>query len=259
MAAPLKPKRQITPMAPGGPPAAAKARTPQPPAAPEPRVVQEAVKVPVYEVDPLGKAKPVGADAAAPETFNLGPDASAETAPPSSGAAQEVKPPSKEAPAAPSYGISHAKPDTVVIYCSDPRFQGAFDEFIARELKLAKGTFVPIVIAGGGGVLARPHELPKEFKFVKERLELARDAFPTVRRAILINHEDCRYYDSLRSRIAGLVGPRLAAALTPREDLSGMVRIFTQLLAHLGFSVELYYARFADKEHTRVVFERIGG
>ena len=65
----------------------------------------------------------------------------------------------------PVYPIDHAAaPSAVVIYCSDPRFQTAFDNFIANDLHLAKGDFVPIVIAGGGGALARPHALPKEFK-----------------------------------------------------------------------------------------------
>ena len=148
--------------------------------------------------------------------------------------------------------------EAVVVYCSDPRFQGAFEEFVEKELGLARGTFVPIVVAGGGGVLARPHELPKEFKFIKERLELARDNFPSIRRVILIGHEDCRYYESLRSRLLGILGAKAAALVAPRGDLSAVAKLFQQLLAHLGMTVEMYYAKFADEGHTRVEFEKVG-
>ena len=40
-------------------------------------------------------------------------------------------------------------PQAVVVYCSAPRFQVAFDQFIEKELGLAKGEFIPLVIAGG--------------------------------------------------------------------------------------------------------------
>jgi hypothetical protein len=158
-----------------------------------------------------------------------------------------------------AYGVAHeVRPDTVVVYCSDPRFQKAFEQFISNELHLQSGTFIPIVIAGGAGALARPHELPKEFKFMKERLELAREYFPSVRRVVLISHEDCRYYESLKSKVFGLIGQRLATLIGPREDLSVVRTVFQHLLTDLGFSVELYYAKFADNTHTSVVFEKIG-
>jgi hypothetical protein len=159
----------------------------------------------------------------------------------------------------PVYPIDHeSAPETVVIYCSDPRFQTAFDSFIANDLHLAKGDFVPIVIAGGGGALARPHELPKEFKFIKERLELAREYFPSVRRVVLINHEDCRYYESLRGKVFGLIGARLSNLVGAREDLPTIATVFARFLTHLGLDVELYYAHFADGTHNEVVFERVG-
>ena len=98
-----------------------------------------------------------------------------------------------------------------MVYCGDPRFQEAFDGFIANELKLAKGQYIPLVVGGGAGVLAHPEKLPKEFKFMKERLELYSQAFHSIRRVILINHEDCKYYDSLKERVLGFVGAHAAA------------------------------------------------
>jgi len=37
-----------------------------------------------------------------------------------------------------------------------------------------------------------------------------------------------------------------------------VAKVFSRLLAHLGVTVELYYARFADDSHTKIVFEKLG-
>lgn len=153
--------------------------------------------------------------------------------------------------------ITNPKPEAIVVYCSDPRFQLAFDQFIEKELGLPKGAFLPLIIGGGAGVLGHPEQLPKEFKFLKERFELYRDVFPSLRRVVLINHEDCRYYEFLKRKLLGFLSPRFA--IPPehaRVDLSLVAKAVKHLLPHLGFATEFYYARFADTERTRVVFER---
>jgi hypothetical protein len=173
------------------------------------------------------------------------------------------EPPSGSEPAAShrTYAaLQDAKPDAIVIHCSDPRFQGAFEQFLAHELHLEQGDYIPIIVGGGGGVLAHPEQLPKEFKFLKDRLEHYRNVFPTVRRIILINHEGCRYYESLKVKTLAFLGSR--ATLSPdhaRADLGLVARVFQHLLRHLGYAVELYYARFTDPERSRIVFEKIGG
>lgn len=154
--------------------------------------------------------------------------------------------------------IQHPTPEAIVVYCSDPRFQIAFEEFVARELGLAKGKYLPLVVGGGAGVIGHPEQLPKEFKFMKERFELYRSLFPTIRRIVLINHEDCRYYTSLKTKLAGFFGPRFK--LLPefaRDDLSLVAKAFNHFLAHLGVTIELYYARFANPEHSKISFEKL--
>lgn len=151
-------------------------------------------------------------------------------------------------------------PDAIVIHCSDPRFQVAFEQFLAQELQLAKGEYVPIVVGGGAGVLGHPELLPKEFKFLRERLEHYRRVFPTARRIVLINHEGCRYYESLKSKTLAFLGQRLA--ISPehaREDLGLVARVFRTVLGHLGYTLELYYARFADADRSQILFEKVGG
>lgn len=155
--------------------------------------------------------------------------------------------------------VPDPKPSAVVIHCSDPRFQPAFQQFIQKELNLAPGQFIPIVVGGGAGVLGHPEQLPKEFKFLRERLEHYRRLFPTVRRIVLINHEGCRYYESLKSKTLAFLGQRLAPSPEhAREDLALVARVVRHFLAHLGFALDLYYARFADPEHSRIVFEKVG-
>lgn len=155
--------------------------------------------------------------------------------------------------------VRDPKPEAIVVYCSDPRFYAASGEFIERELGFSKGKFVPLVIGGGAGVLGHPEQLPKEFKFMKERFELYRSIFPTLRHIILINHQDCRYYDSLKSRLFGFFGSRLK--ISPehaRADLNLVSKVFNRVLSHLGLTVDLYYARFADPEHRTIIFDRFG-
>ena len=155
--------------------------------------------------------------------------------------------------------VQNPTPEAIVVYCGDPRFQEAFDGFIANELKLAKGQYIPIVVGGGAGVLAHPERLPKEFKFVKERLEHYAEAFRTIRRVILINHEDCKYYNSLKERVLGFVGARAAEVLADhaRVDMPVVADVFKRLLGHLRLPIEMHYASFADPEHTKIVFDQV--
>src|ERR1044071_8007132 len=154
--------------------------------------------------------------------------------------------------------LPDARPEAIVVCCSDPRFQTAFDEFIQKELDLAKGQFMPLIIGGGAGVLGHPEQLPKEFKFLKERFELYREVFPSLRRVVLINHEDCRYYEFLKKKLLGFLGPRFV--ISPehaRDDLALVSKAFKHVLPHLGFAVEFFYARFADAERSKVLFEKV--
>ncbi|MCX5643910.1 MAG: hypothetical protein NTZ17_04380 [Phycisphaerae bacterium] len=150
-----------------------------------------------------------------------------------------------------------AHPEAVVVYCGDPRLQTAFEPFIEKELGLHKGQFIPLVVGGGAGVLANPERLPKEFKFMKDRFELIHRAFPSVKRAVLINHEDCIYYRLLAEKIPGfLTDPASKLRDRPGEDLDRIAGVFDRLLSHLGLRAELYYGKFTDADHTKVAFDR---
>jgi hypothetical protein len=161
-----------------------------------------------------------------------------------------------EKPAGPTYAaVQNPQPEAVVVYCSDPRFQPAFEQFIARELGLGKGQYIPLVIGGGAGVLAHPEKLPKDFKFVKDRIEFLREHYSSIKRIILINHEDCMYYRQVAEKLLRFL-PHLG--LSPEHDMAAVQAVFRSVLAHLNLSVELYYAQFADDAKSKVTFRRVG-
>ncbi len=152
--------------------------------------------------------------------------------------------------------LPHVHPEALVVYCGDPRLQTAFVPFIENELGLAKGQYIPTVVGGGAGALAYPQRLPKEFKFMKDRFELIHRAFPSVKRAVLINHEDCIYYRLLAEKIPGfLTNPAAKICDRPGEDMPLIAGVFDRFLSHLGLRPELYYGRFTDGDHTRMAFE----
>ena len=154
--------------------------------------------------------------------------------------------------------MPRARPEAVVVYCGDPRLQTVFVPFIESELRLPKGQYVPVVVGGGAGVLANPERLPKEFKFMKDRFELIHRAFPSVQRAVLINHEDCIYYRLLAEKIPGFLGDRASKLRDrPGEDMGLIAEVFDRLLSHLGLRPELYYGRFVDAHDSKMTFERV--
>ena len=156
--------------------------------------------------------------------------------------------------------MPHVHPEALVVYCGDPRLQTAFVSFVENELGLAKGQYIPTVVGGGAGALAYPQRLPKEFKFMKDRFELIHRAFPSVHRAVLINHEDCLYYRLLAEKIPGfLTDDTTKLRHRPGEDMDLVAGVFQRQLSHLGMKAELYYGRFVDDDHSQMAFDRVSG
>ena len=146
-------------------------------------------------------------------------------------------------------------PDTIVICCSSSRFQPAFKEFIKDQLGLSEGDYIPFILPGAGGGLARPNILPKDFKIMKERLELLQKEYKSVRRVVIINHEDCAYYRSLKDRVPEFI--RSFHSHVSQDDMKVISQVFANLLSHLKMQLECYYAKFADADHTQVTFEKV--
>ena len=155
------------------------------------------------------------------------------------------------------YDAVDSEPEAIVVHCSDPRFQKAFKEFITNELKLPEGSYVPLVISGGVGSLSQPLSLPKEFKFMKERIEQFLKRFDSIQRIILINHEDCRHYEVIKSMIGNLLLNRVRDMMERQKiDLKQVSRTLLGLLG-ARIEVQMYYARFIDSDQKKIVFEKV--
>jgi hypothetical protein len=205
------------------------------PAEPEPRsrVPRPPIAVPLAEavsLEPASKAKPL---------------------PP----VEAAEPPAQPGPASVFPAVVDPKPEAVVITCGDPRFQSAFRQFIEGALGLTPGTYIPFTVAGGAGVFARPDTLPKEFKFMRDRIELLKRRFGSLKRVIGISHEDCAYYQELSQKAAWLGKP--FHAHLPREDMKLVAQVYARSLAHLGMPLEIYYAQFVAGDPARVVIDRV--
>jgi len=155
------------------------------------------------------------------------------------------------------YHLADARPQAIVVYCSDPRFQRAFREFIGKELHLAEGEYIPLIVSGGVASLSEPMRLPKEFKFMKERIEYFLGRFDSIRRIVLINHEDCRHYDALKNSLGAIFLQHLKH-MTERQvrDLALVAKTLLGLGAP-GLQVELYYASLVKNGATTVRFEKV--
>ncbi|MGV8151889.1 MAG: hypothetical protein ACP5OG_02315 [Candidatus Nanoarchaeia archaeon] len=154
------------------------------------------------------------------------------------------------------YLTSQTKPKAVVVYCSDPRFQTAFRDFICEELKLSEGEFIPLVVAGGADALSNPLTLPKEFKFMKDRLKLYQERFKEIESIILIGHEDCKYYNSVKDRIKNFINSKLTLSEQHKTTLNLLPKLIADFITS-KVKLEIYFAKFTDETQSGVVFEKL--
>lgn len=86
--------------------------------------------------------------------------------------------------------IDKASADTLVVYCSDPRFRAAFSQFVHEKL----GVENPILVIVPGGVHDLVMEGRKDAAYhLKDRLGFMLQ-ISGARRLILFDHHDCLWY-----------------------------------------------------------------
>lgn len=119
----------------------------------------------------------------------------------------------------------------IVIHCSDPRFQSAFQEFVRRELGVERYSL--IAVPGGPQFLTLFEYLPK-FAWAGWRWVKFLAGLSEADRAILIAHCDCRWYLDMR----------FAAVEELRErQMRDLRRVRQEWGERFGSTrVELYYA-----------------
>jgi hypothetical protein len=136
------------------------------------------------------------------------------------------------------YPLDTAPSQALVIHCGDPRFQTAFRRFITEELGIK--AYTPLIIGGGLHAFGMQSFLPKNFKILWEQIKFfVKEGH--LKRVIIINHEDCRWYGKMKG-----YHPSVALPLKGQLDLRTAASLILRDFA--GVSVESYWAGL-DGEH----------
>ena len=89
------------------------------------------------------------------------------------------------------YALVDERSDSIVIHCSDSRFQNAFRTFINEELKLK--SYAPLVVPGASQLLMFSDLLPKfSTAFLRSLKFMIKEQ--NMKRVFVIMHEDCVWY-----------------------------------------------------------------
>lgn len=146
-----------------------------------------------------------------------------------------------------TYVLNESDPEALILHCSDPRFQMAFRDFIAQELKIHH--YAPLVVPGSVSAIGVQDLEPKYFETLYEQLKLL-VGLNKVPRVVIINHEGCRAYEGLKGFF---LARRVSITDQQQKDLLAAGRLFNDLLPESH--VELYYAQLSDNKAIR--FQKI--
>jgi hypothetical protein len=138
------------------------------------------------------------------------------------------------------------RPQTTIITCVDGRWYAHFQEFARVHLNAGPRTDF-VAVPGGIEPLTLIDLVPKDFNFLRRRLESLVDAHGT-RRIVAVAHQDCAWYKARK------FGP-ITIDFKDRQ-IADLKRASARLRdLFRGVTVETYYARLSDTNPTRVVFD----
>ncbi len=140
------------------------------------------------------------------------------------------------------------RPDTVIITCVDGRFYPHFWEF-ARDHLGARGRVDMVAVPGGIEPLTLMNLVPKDFNFLRRRIESLIEAHGT-RRVVAIAHQDCAWYRARK------IGP-VTLDFTERQmhDLRSAAGLLREMFPDI--TVETYFARLSETPPQKVTFEAV--
>ena len=92
---------------------------------------------------------------------------------------------------------------------------------------------------------------------MRDRIALLQSCFSSLKRLIVINHENCAYYKELGEKATWLFQP--FHAHLSRDDMKLVAQVFARRLSHLGLALEMYYARFVEGDPASIVIDRVEG
>ena len=138
------------------------------------------------------------------------------------------------------------RPPTTIITCVDGRWYPHFQEFARVHLNAGPRTDF-VAVPGGIEPLTLVDLVPKDFNFLRRRLESLVEAHGT-RRIVAVAHQDCAWYRTRK------IGP-ITLDFRGRQiaDLRRAASKLREMFA--GVTVETYFARLSGTSPERVVFD----
>ena len=149
-----------------------------------------------------------------------------------------------------TYPFVEGDSDSLVIHCSDPRFQDAFYEFTRKELGLKRPAL--ITVPGCTASFGVQVFMPKRWHALRGWIELMAE-YNKFQRVVIINHDDCRGYSSIAKFLGGLAN----ISTSQRKHLHDMARYIVKEYLPTA-RLELYQARLVHYNSKRGVrFKRV--
>lgn len=140
------------------------------------------------------------------------------------------------------------RPDTVIISCVDGRWRAQIQEFTVNFLKADLHADF-LAVPGGIEPLTLFDLVPKDFNFLRRRLESVIEAHGTTR-IVAIAHQDCAWYATHK-----LFGFKVDLRARQIADLRRVAMRLREAFPDL--TVETYFARLEGTDPGRVVFEAV--
>lgn len=140
------------------------------------------------------------------------------------------------------------RPDTVIVTCVDGRWFHHFQEFARMQLGAGPRTDF-VAVPGGIEPLTLVDLMPKDFNFLRRRLEALVESHGT-RRIVAIAHQDCAWYRARK------IGP---VTLDFKDQQIRDLRRAAARLREMfdGVTVETYFARLSETPPVTVVFDAV--
>jgi len=143
-----------------------------------------------------------------------------------------------------TFALEGTDSETLVIYCADPRFRTAFQDFIRKDLGINQHTLLSVAGGAGPFVLFEPKVAEASQLIDQLRIFVLNNV---IKKVIVLSHTDCKWY-------AKQLPDCSLAEVTKKtvEDLRRFVRLIQSEIADLP--VEPY---LADIEDDKIRFRKV--
>lgn len=140
--------------------------------------------------------------------------------------------------------LRSAAAETLVVHCSDHRYQVVLFEFLNKNLEL-NGNYELLALPGGPQCMTLVEYMPKFSWALTKWVRHLVDSLE-LKRVVLVAHQDCGWYKQLPFHLFGLDNPRKRQEDDLKRVRSTMARDFPHL------RVDLYFAGFDNTNQVTV-------